>query len=70
MTNPVPIEPNELELWTVRDVARALRVSRTTVFSLDLPRVRLGSSGKIVRFRPEDVRAYIEARHPSLRAAS
>lgn len=51
------------ELWTYADVAEALSVSVRTVKSYvrdeKLPHVKIG---RTVRFRPESVQAWIDAR--------
>lgn len=56
MTTPEP-------LWTVADVARFLSMSPQWVYKHaelgDLPCLRLGAS---LRFKPEDVRRYVDQR--------
>jgi excisionase family DNA binding protein len=51
------------DLLTVRDLAHHLGISKWTVYrfvrSGELPAVRVGES---IRFRPEDVDAYLETR--------
>ncbi len=53
------------ELLTTEDVARRLRLSPDTLVTwrstreADLPYVKLG---KAVRYRPEDVRAFVDSR--------
>lgn len=51
-------------LWTKADVARYLHVNVRTVERLAIPRVHLPATGRrpIVRFRPEQVRAWAEAK--------
>ncbi len=46
-------------LLTARDVARILNVGMGRVYELPIPRLRLGPQR--IRWRPEDVRAYIES---------
>lgn len=50
------------QLLTVKDVATLLKLSTRFVYGLEasgaLPCIRLGTA---VRFRPEDVRAYIDS---------
>lgn len=60
--------PEELEsperLWTVEQVAKILSVSSAWVYDhadRKQPRIRSVRLGKAIRFRPEDVRAFIEA---------
>lgn len=47
-------------LWGVMDVARYLRTSRSWTYKAvergELPVVRIG---RLVRFRPEDIRAFV-----------
>ena len=53
-----------MQLLTAREVAESFRVSAETVLKLAredrIPHFRLGAS---VRFRPEDVDAWLQARH-------
>lgn len=59
-----PIEP----LLDANDVAKLLKVARKTVYALHRSReLQSVSIGAAVRFRPEDVRAYVErlARAPA-----
>ena len=47
-------------LMKVDDVAKALACSRSLVYELAIPQVRIRSG--CIRWRPQDVRAYIERR--------
>ncbi len=51
---------DEEPLLKASQVATVLGVSRTRVYELPIPRVRV--SNRTVRWRPEDVRAFIERR--------
>ena len=59
------------ELLTIDQVAQRLAVSVKTIRRLDIPRVRLEGQ-RLMRYRPEDVDAYIRARLESggIKAAS
>lgn len=63
------MNPAPLPLWTVREVAAFLSMSPQWVYKQAdlgaLPCVRLGAS---LRFRPEVVRAYLEANERGQRA--
>jgi len=54
------VRPRSLELLTVRDVARVLRVSTATVYRLcdtgELPQVRVSNA---IRVHPEDLEDYV-----------
>lgn len=47
-------------LWTAEDVAAVLRVPAKSVYSMPIPRVMLGM--RRIRWRPCDVRAFIDGR--------
>lgn len=50
-------------LWTKHDVAAFLGVTVRTVESMAIPRVRMPATGRkpIVRFDPDEVRAWVES---------
>ena len=56
----------KIQLWDVNDVARFLNVSlswvRQRVSAKQIPFVRVG--GWMVRFRPDDIRAFASAAEP------
>ena len=56
----------KIQLWDVNDVARFLNVSlswvRQRVSAKQIPFVRVG--GWMVRFRPDDIRAFASASEP------
>ena len=47
-------------LLTAKEVAEIVRVPRKSVYDLGIPRVRIGE--RRVRWRPDDVREFIERR--------
>lgn len=67
MTNPQTIPPAERELWSLDDLRRAGLGSRTTIWRLgredaSFPRpVRLRG---LLRWRPDEVRAWLAERAP------
>jgi len=65
-----PADEGAPGLWKVADVARALNVSRSTVYQLvmsgSLPGIYLTSG--CLRFRPEAIRKFISDREAATRA--
>lgn len=48
------------DLWTAKDVARVVRVPPKAVYGLGISHVRI--SNRRIRYRPEDVWAWIASR--------
>lgn len=48
------------DLWTAREVADRIHLRPKAVYELGIPHVRI--SDRRIRYRPEDVRAWIESR--------
>lgn len=76
LTSSQGITPSLPLLWNSDSACQALGVSAKTLFNItaprgDLPCVRLGTSGRILRYDPDAVRAYVQRRlQASLAAAS
>jgi excisionase family DNA binding protein len=62
---PEGAPPDFFRLWTVNDVARALHRHPMTIYTLveegEIKVVRIGNGRGSIRFRKEDVDAYINA---------
>ena len=66
--------PSSAGLWTQREAAQYLRVSPRYLRSSDCPKLLLPGTGRagrpLVRYSPEDVRAWADARRTTRRFAS
>ena len=51
-----------MKLWTAKEVADELAVKESTVLRLGLPVVRIGQGKGLLRYRREDVEAYVARR--------
>src|SRR5262245_62236647 len=51
-----------MKLWTAKEVADELAVKESTVPRLGLPVVRIGRGRGLLRYRREDVEAYVARR--------
>lgn len=75
MTSPLQAamsEPKDDELWTVKDVARFLKVSPRTVYDIPgLPKIPLRGRGRRLmrRYDPETVKAWARAQSPKRKSA-
>ena len=51
-----------MKLWTAKEVADELAVKESTVARLGLPVVRIGHGKGLLRYRKEDIEAYVARR--------
>lgn len=65
MSPAVPAALTQL-LWTAEQTCREMNISPKSLYNIteprgDMPCVRLGSTGRILRYDPEVVRQYVKA---------
>ena len=58
--------PSTQLLWTAEQTCREINISPKSLYNIteprgDMPCVRLGSTGRILRYDPEVVRQYVKA---------
>ena len=68
--SPAAFTPASQLLWTAEQTCREMNISPKSLYNITEPRgdlacVRLGATGRILRYDPEVIRAYIKRRQAS-----